>query len=182
MQGYVKKKKSSTLVKIILIILFFQSSITNQAANAKTAHADFMVSVEIPKKCSVNVDPPKLQNYDIIKILLSANVNISCNHPFENSIKIINRNKKQLDQNNIAFNITKNKLEPIRFTKDSLVNVFFKSTIMSDADDDLLEFDKAPITENKNEPKLLMASLFGQGEKFDNDRAENLVVYLEITY
>jgi hypothetical protein len=182
MQGNVKKNKFSTLVKIILFILFFQFPSINQTANAKTAHADFMVSVEIPKKCSVNVDPPKLQNYDIIKILLSANVNINCNHPFENSIKIINRNKKQLDQDNIAFNITKNKFEPIRFTKDSLVNVFLKSTVMSDADDDLLEFDKAPITENKNEPKLLMASLIGQGEKFDNDRAENLVVYLEITY
>jgi hypothetical protein len=182
MQGHVKKNKSSTLLKIISFILLFQFPTINQAANAKTAHADFMVSVEIPKKCSVNVDQPRLQNYEIIKILLSANVNISCNHPFENSIKIINRNKKQLDQNNIAFNITKNKLEPIRFTKDSLVNVFFKSTIMSDAEDDLLEFDKVPITENKNEPKLLIASMISQGEKFDNDRAENLVVYLEITY
>jgi hypothetical protein len=53
---------------------------------------------------------------------------------------------------------------------------------MSDAEDDLLEFDKTPITENKNEPKLLMTSTFSQGQKFDNDRAENLVVYLEITY
>jgi hypothetical protein len=180
MQGNLKKSKFSTLLNIIFFLFFFQLITTNNSVNAKTAYADFRVSVEILQQCSVNVDQSKIQNYDIIKVLLSANINMVCNHLGENSIKIINKNKQQLN-NNVAFNITKNKLEPVKFTKDSLVNVFFKSSIRSDADDDLL-FDRTPEVENKIEPKLLMASMITPVNRIDLDNISNFVVYLEISY
>ena len=93
MQGNLKKSKFSNLLNIIFFLFFFQLITTNNSVNAKTAYADFRVSVEILEQCSVNVDQSKIQNYDIIKVLLSANINIVCNHLGENSIKIIIQKK-----------------------------------------------------------------------------------------
>jgi hypothetical protein len=181
MQGKSTRNKFNTLLKIFFITFLFKLSFINQTANAKNAYTTFVVTAEIPKQCSINIDPSKFQNYDIIKILISANINVICNHLVESSIKIINKNK-QLDNNNIALAITKNKLESIKYTKDSLVSMHFKSTIRSDSDDDFFESNISFAMEKEIEPKLFATNINAPQYKIDNENIKDLVVYLEVSY
>jgi hypothetical protein len=172
--------------KKISIVVFFYilSNININTVNATTAYVPFSVRINVPSSCAISINKPNLIENDNFLVKVTSNIILVCNSETEASIKIINNNFRQQQNQIVVLDFKRNNKLNSGFKYESYVQLFtINANVQTDMNNDVFSYKKNEL-ENSNkdsEPEILYTQKIN--DNFINQpNIEDLNITFEIRY